>query len=131
MSHTRLLVSNFKACFIFYRDVMGFPVTWGDEEGAYADFDVYGHQLAIFDKKSMAEAIGADLPKPKEEQLDDVCLIFAVDDVDQTYKSFKQKGVKPITEPHDRKDWGIRCFHLRDPDGHLIEINREIGMDGE
>ena len=131
MSHTRLLVSNYKPCFIFYRDIMGFPVKWGDEDGTYADFDVNGHKLALFDKKSMAEAIGAESARPKAEQQDDVCLIFAVEDVDHAYKSLMEKGAKPINEPHDRKDWGIRGFHLRDPDGHLIEINKEIGMDGD
>jgi hypothetical protein len=30
--------------------------------------------------------------------------------------------------PHDRKDWGIRCFHLRNLDGNLIEVNKPFGM---
>ena len=130
MSHTRLLVSNYRDCFIFYRDIMEFPVKWGDENGSYADFDVDGHQLALFGKAPMAEAIGAESPKPKPEQQDGVCLIFAVEDVDGAYDSLRQKGVSPINEPHDRKDWGIRCFHFRDPAGNLIEVNTEIGMDG-
>ena len=128
MTHTRLLVSNYIDCFIFYKDIMGFAVMWGDEIGIYADFDVNGHILALFEKEPMAEAIGAELPKLKSEQQDDVCLIFAVEDVDNTYDTLKQKGVIPINKPHDRKEWGIRCFHLRDPAGNLIEINKEIGM---
>jgi len=107
---------------------MGFPVKWGDENIGYADFDVNGHQLALFGKAMMAEAVGAELPKPKSEQQDDVCLIFAVEDVDDVYDLLKQKGAAPINKPHDRKEWGIRCFHLRDPAGNLIEINKEIGM---
>ena len=130
MTHTRLLVSNYKDCFIFYRDIMGFTVVWGDENGIYADFDVYGHLLALFGKVPMAEGIGAESPKLKSEQQDDVCLIFAVEDVDGTYDSLKQKGVIPINKPHDRKEWGIRCFHFRDPAENLIEINKEIGMSG-
>ncbi len=130
MTHTRLLVSNYNDCFIFYRDIMGFTVKWGDENGIYADFDVNGHVLALFGKAPMAEAIGAEAPKLKSEQQDDVCLIFAVEDVDDTYASLKQKGVVPINKPHDRKEWGIRCFHLRDPAGNLIEVNKEIGMGG-
>ena len=128
MTHTRLLVSNYNDCFIFYRDIMGFSVVWGKESGIYADFDVNGHLLALFGKAPMADAIGAEAPTPKSEQQDDVCLIFAVEDVDGICASLKQKGVVPISEPHDRKEWGIRCFHLRDPDGNLIEINKEIGM---
>jgi lactoylglutathione lyase len=36
MSHTRLRVTKFKDCFLFYRDLMGFPVLWGDENGTYS-----------------------------------------------------------------------------------------------
>jgi len=128
MTHTRLLVSNFNDCFIFYRDIMGFTVVWGDENGIYADFDVNGHLLALFGKVPMAEAIGAESPKLKSEQQDDVCLIFSVEDVDVTYDLLENKGVIPINKPHDRKEWGIRCFHFRDPAGNLIEVNKEIGM---
>jgi len=35
----RLLVGDYGSCFRFYRDVMGFPVTFGDESSGYADFD--------------------------------------------------------------------------------------------
>ena len=130
MTHTRLLVSNYGDCFKFYRDIMGFTVIWGEESGTYADFDVNEHILALFEKAPMAEAIGAQSPESKSEQQDDICLIFAVDDVDDTYDLLKKKGVVPINMPHDRKEWGIRCFHFRDPAGNLIEINKEIGMSG-
>ncbi len=128
MTHTRLLVSNHNDCFIFYRDIMGLTVMWGDENGIYADFNVNGHLLALFGKEAMVEAIGAETPKLIPDQQDDVCLIFAVEDVDGTYDSLTQKGVISINRPHDRKEWGIRCFHFRDPAGNLIEINKEIGM---
>ena len=131
MTHTRLLVSKYRECFIFYRDVMGFPVKWGDENGTYADFDAGGYNLALFMRAPMAEAIGAKRPEPRREQQDYVCLVFAVEDVDSEYKAVMQKGVVPINEPHDRKDWGIRCFHFRDPDGNLIEVNRDFGVSDE
>ncbi len=130
MSHTRLLVSNYRDCFVFYQDIMGFLVKWGNKNSGYADFEVNGHQLALFGKEQMAQAIGAEPPKPKPKEQDDVCLVFAVEDVDATYSSLKRKGILPINEPHDRKDWGIRCFHFRDPAGNLIEVNKEIGMGG-
>jgi len=130
MTHTRLLVPNYNDCFFFYRDIMGFGVVWGDENGVYADFDVNGYLLALFGKAPMAEAIGAEPPQPKSGQQDDVCLIFAVEDVDDAYDSLTKKGVIPINKPHDRKEWGVRCFHLRDPAGNLIEINKEIKMSG-
>jgi lactoylglutathione lyase len=57
--------------------------------------------------------------------LNEVALIFAVDDVDETFHSLKEK-IEFITEPHDREDWGIRVAHFRDPNGTLIEINKNI-----
>ena len=131
MTHTRLLVTNYKDCFFFYRDILEFPVLWGDENGTYADFDVDGHKLAMFLREPMADAIGSKKPKPRSEQQDYVCLVFAVEDVDRAYMSLVEKGLKPLNKPHDRKDWGIRCFHFRDPDGNLIEVNRDFGVSDE
>ena len=85
---------------------------------------------AAIRRAPMAEAIGAEHPAPRSEQQDNVCLVFAVEDVDSEYESLVQKGVVPINEPHDRKDWGIRRFHIRDPDGNLIEVNRDFGIGG-
>jgi lactoylglutathione lyase len=131
MSHTRLLVTKFKECFLFYRDMLDLPVLWGDEYGTYADFEAGGHKLALFRRASMAEAIGASIPLPRQEGQDVVCLVWAVADVDDAYERLIQKGAKPINSPHDRKDWGVRCFHLRDPEGNLIEINHDFGVEGE
>jgi len=131
MSHTRLLVTDYKACFRFYRDVMKFPILWGDENGTYADFDADGHKLALFKREPMAEAIGAEQPEPKPWQQDYIWLVFAVEDVDSAYETIIQKGGVPINKPHDREDWGIRCFHFRDPDGNLIEINKDFGLSNE
>ena len=128
MTHTRLLVSNFTECFRFYRDVMGFAVLWGQEDGTYADFDAGGHKLAMFRRELMAAAIGADKPIPRIAQQDYDCLVFAVDDVDRHFQNLLDKGVEPLNQPHDRKDWGIRCFHFRDPDGNLIEVNHDFGI---
>ena len=129
MTHTRLLVTKFSECFRFYQDVMEFPVLWGQEDGTYADFDAGGHKLAMFRRELMAEAIGSDKPIPRIAQQDYDCLVFAVDDVDRQYQNLVDKGVEPLNQPHDRKDWGIRCFHFRDPDGNLIEVNQDFGID--
>ena len=55
---TRLLVADFKTCFRFYRDVLGFTATYGDENGTYADFETGGGTIARFDKKEMGAAVG-------------------------------------------------------------------------
>jgi len=116
--HIRLLVSDFPACFRFYRDTLGFTPTFGSEEDVYAGFDANGQVIALFQRELMAEAVGADAGAQ-----DDVVLVLATKDVDAAADALRAKGVALVSEPADRPDWGIRTAHFRDPDGHLIEIN--------
>jgi lactoylglutathione lyase len=129
-THTRLLVKNYEECFLFYRDILGFEVGWGDEKTMYADFKTNGGSyIALFDRSFMARAIGTDNLPVDSDSMDKLCLIFHVDSVDEYYNSLKEKGVQFVNEPHDRKDWGIRVAHFRDPDGNLIEINEPIEIE--
>jgi catechol 2,3-dioxygenase-like lactoylglutathione lyase family enzyme len=126
LTHTRLLVRDFAACFRFYRDILGLEVTWGEEDGDYADFRTGTAQLALFKRQLMAEAVGnADKPAQAECQ-DCVALIFAVDNVDEACRQLQAKGIRFVTEPMDRPDWGIRTAHLRDPDRNLIELYTDL-----
>lgn len=126
LTHVRLLVADYRACFRFYRDVMGFDVAWGDENGRYADFRAGEAMVALYDRRLMAEAVGAAGRPADADAQDRVAVIFAVEDVDAVWERFKARGVQFVTEPHDRPDWGIRTAHFRDPDGNLIEIYRDL-----
>lgn len=126
LTHVRLLVANYRDCFRFYRDVMGFDVAWGDEDGRYADFTAGEAIIALYDRQLMAEAVGtAGRPADAEAQ-DRALLNLAVEDVDAAWEELKARGVDFVTEPQDRPDWGIRAAHFRDPDGNLIEIYRDL-----
>ena len=131
LTHTRLLVSNFKTSFSFYRDVMELPIKWGDDRGPYGSFEAGDHILALFLREPMADAVLAAHPRPRPKEQDHVCLTFAVEDVDRACEELRGKGVTPLNEPHDRPGWGIRCFHFRDPEGNLIEVNKEIELKGD
>jgi len=124
-THTRLLVDNYQKCFLFYRDVLGFEVTWGDEHSNYADFKFNGATLGIFERKQMIEAIGEKY-SPDIEKSDRVALIFKVKSVEETYHNLKNK-VKFIDKPTEQRDWGIKVVHFRDPAGSLIEVYEPIG----
>lgn len=125
-TYTRLLVTNFKECFLFYRDVMGFKATFGSENEVYADFDTGGVILALFSQQMMSEAIGTTALPPQAKAQDAVCLCFEVENVDAVCKQLEQQGVGLVTEPSDRTGWGIRAAHFRDPAGNLIEINQPL-----
>lgn len=126
---TRLLVTNFKACFRFYRDVMGFNPNFGTEEDTYADFEVGAVNISLFDKAEMSEALGTSAMPVQADMQDTICLTFSVESVDDFCKHVREKGVTLLTEPTDHADWGIRTAHFRDPDGHLIEINQLLKRD--
>ena len=126
LGHPRLLVLNFAECFRFYRDVMGFQVTWGNENDSYAAFtDREGQEttLAIFRRKDMAAVVGtANLPAETVCQ-DRIALIVEVEDIDGIFATLCERGVEFVVKPEDYVDWGIRGAYLRDPDGNLIELS--------
>lgn len=126
LTHIRLLVKDYGACFRFYRDVMGFEPTWGDEASGYADFDAGEATLALFGRGAMAEVVGdAELPAEALAQ-DTAALIFAVEDVDAATARLQERGATLVAAPADRPDWGVRTAHFRDPDGNLIEVNQPL-----
>lgn len=128
LTHIRLLVSNFKDCFLFYRDVLGFSIDWGDENSWYAELHTGdGIKLALFKKDLMAEAVPSAYIPSANDCHNKVALVFAVDSVDELYQYLKEKNVTIVTQPQDRPSWGLRTAHFRDPDGNLIEIFSNLG----
>ncbi|MFI8496422.1 VOC family protein [Peribacillus butanolivorans] len=124
LTHTRLLVNNYRECFSFYRNVLGFEVTRGNEDSLYAEFKFRGCTLGLFERKQMLEAIGAESVS-YTHNTDKIALIFKVDNVEEKYKELKEK-VEFITKPSEQEGWGIKVAHFRDPDGSLIEIYESI-----
>lgn len=119
--HTRLLIQDYQACLQFYRDILGFTVTWDD--GDYAGFQDGDMRLAIFKREMMSEAIGTTEKISNVIGQDKFVLIFEVSDVDNYYRQLTEKGVQFAKVPQDYPGWGIRAAYFRDPDGNLIEIN--------
>ena len=126
LTHVRLMVQNFRECFLFYRDILGFEVEWGNEESRYAELNAGGVNIGLFDRIAMARAIGTDTLSPDSDSMDKTSLIILVDSVEDTYHSLKKQGVHFINEPHNRADWGIKVVHFRDPDNNLIELYESI-----
>lgn len=123
-THTRLLVSDYSACFHFYRDIMGLKPYIGEESGPYAEFRMGNITLAIFTENLMAQALNQ--PVTPCQNCPQMVLCMRVDNVDAAHRTLAARGAKFITQPVDRPDWGIRTAHLVDPDGNIIEINEPL-----
>jgi catechol 2,3-dioxygenase-like lactoylglutathione lyase family enzyme len=128
---TRLLVTNFKECFRFYRDVMGFNPNFGTENDTYADFENGDVNISLFDKAQMSAVLGTSQKPLNAESQDTICLTFSVENVDEFCAHLQARAVPLLTEPSDHLDWGIRTIHFRDPDGHLIEVNQPLKRDNQ
>jgi catechol 2,3-dioxygenase-like lactoylglutathione lyase family enzyme len=129
LTHVRLLVDDYRACFEFYADVLGFEATFGDADSGYADFEAGGDTaLALFDRAEMLDAVeGGPGPEPDAgPSADGAALVFGVEDVDGTVASLREAGVEVVSAPADRPEWGIRTAHVRDPAGTLIEFNEPL-----
>ena len=126
-SHVRLLVEDYQASLTFYRDILGLPQRFSDEDSRYGEFDTGTVTLAIFDRQTMADALGAKPDFAAADTFARPVLIFGVDDVDKTYQSLQAKGVQFIAAPTDQTQiWTIRTAHLTDPDGNLIRDQQSI-----
>jgi catechol 2,3-dioxygenase-like lactoylglutathione lyase family enzyme len=119
--HARLLIQDYQACLQFYRDILGFTVTWDD--GDYAGFQDGDMRLAIFKREMMSEAIGNTEKITNVIGQDKFVLIFEVSDVDDEYRQLTEKGIQFTKIPQDYPGWGIRAAYFRDPDGNLIKLN--------
>lgn len=128
LSHVRLLVDRFGESFRFYRDVLGLETRFSDE-GPYAEFALGGDKyLALFERKLQAIAMGEDPDGARG--MDTVALVFRVDDPDAEHDRLRSLGVPIVAEPADRREWGLRTLHVRDPDGNLIELYADLPQEG-
>jgi lactoylglutathione lyase len=125
LSHMRFLVPNVRECFLFYRDVLGLKVRYGNEDTPFAEFQTGDINIAL--EPPMVSEPSEGLRKQSEFSANDqVAIIFRVADVDGTYNQLRNKGVEFVKEPHDAPEWNMRIAYFRDPAGNLIEINQGI-----
>jgi len=123
-SNVRLLVKDYKKCFKFYTEQLGFEPLWGDENGCYASFKVADgiEGFAIFVSDFMASVVGNEEKTQPIGSREKSMIAFEVKNVDETYQTFLGKGISFINKPTDMPDWGMRVVHLRDPEENLIEF---------
>jgi len=123
MNNVRLLVTDFAASFIFYKEVMGFDTLTGDEAANYAEFDTGFAKLALFKLELMEKTLNK---KGLFGKTGSMLLVLKSENVDKSFALLKERGAKLLDEVVDQKDWGIRAFHLQDPEGNVVEIYTDL-----
>ena len=117
LTHIRLLVDDLARMTAFYRDRMGYK-TVVDVPNTYVEFDTGAARLALYPAALMSGIMGTTVGA----RGDDVVLGIQVGDVDAEARRLSMLGVTLVRPPQDQPAWLLRVAHLRDPEGHLIEL---------
>ena len=132
IAHTAYTVTDTQASMRFYRDILGFPFTFGlrgrgeAAEFVYTEDDLTGVWLLYF-KVCPGQFIelfpageGRGQPTPgAQTSYQHLCL--AVDDIAATVEEIRAKGWPIATEPKQGMDGNIQAW-ITDPDGNRIEL---------
>jgi predicted enzyme related to lactoylglutathione lyase len=94
----------------FYERVLGLPKKY--EFPDYAGFDCGGVEIGL--------RTWGGLEQPRQGE---ACIDLLVDDVDEAYRTLREKGVKFTKEPLDTV-WGSRIALLADPGGNTLQLTQ-------
>ena len=111
-----LLVDDFEKSLSFYRDVLGLKVNY--QKGKYADFDLKGTSLAIFQKDEAEEMF----PRKYMRSGGGVVLAFQVKNLRKSCSQLKKKGVN-ILEGPKTTSWGQKVAYYKDRNNKIWEIS--------
>ncbi|MFH8684275.1 VOC family protein [Streptomyces lydicus] len=120
LAQIRLLVTDFRDCYRFYRDVLGLAPQFPAEDGPYAKFtcDEGSAGLALQDRGQMARVLGELAAPPAGHRS---LVVLRVDDLDGHCARITARGAVLAHGPAPMTD-RMRVAHLRDPEGNLVEL---------
>ena len=113
-----LFVEDLEVAKRFYREVLGVPLTFEDDDSAVFDF---GNTIINLLKASAARELIEPAKVAGRDGGSRSQLTLEVDDVDAACVELTTRGVELLNGPMDRP-WGVRTASFRDPGGHIWEI---------
>jgi catechol 2,3-dioxygenase-like lactoylglutathione lyase family enzyme len=117
-----LFVDDLAAARDFYRDVLGLPVAFADDDSAAFNF---GKTIVnLLGDEAAPELIDPVAVAPRDASSRSL-LTIDVADVDAVCAELSGRGVSMLNGPVDRP-WGVRTAAFSDPAGHVWEIATPI-----
>lgn len=117
LTQVRLIVSDFKLCFRFYRDILGLKPQFDDDSGPYAKFEAGAAGIALHDRAHLT------VPGLQPAAGDQALVVLKVDDVDAYAAEIVARGAELVSDPTVMWE-RLRVAYLRDPEGNLIELQQ-------
>ena len=117
-----LFVEDMATMVRFYRDVLGFDITEGENaENVYLVKD--GTLFMLYERKNFEQMTSRkyDYIKGLNGHFEIALSVDTFDDVDTAFADAVAKGARAVLEP-TTEPWGQRTCYIADPEGNLIEI---------
>jgi predicted enzyme related to lactoylglutathione lyase len=128
LAQVRLLVTDFRACYHFYGDVLGLKPQSGAQDGPYEKFSPAAGSagIALEDRALMAQVLGELTDAPDGYRS---LVVLRVDDLDQYCEQIVARGAEILQGPAPMTD-RMRVAHLKDPEGNIVELQEWLLMRG-
>lgn len=122
LTQVRLLVTDFRGCYRFYRDVLGLEPQFEAPEGPYAKFSCADGSAAVAlqERTQMAAVLGELGAAPDGYRS---LVVLRVDDLDGCCTELTGRGAVLAHGPAPMTD-RMRVAHLKDPDGNIVELQQ-------
>ena len=117
LDYVILYVDDLERSLSFYRLLLG--VVGARRSETYAELVLENCRLGFYLREAAPDLLGRSSEGSGAE------LLFLVEDVDAEADRLRSAGVRILSGPLDRP-WGHRTVHVEDPDGHVVELAREI-----
>ena len=117
-----LFVEDMPTMVRFYRDVLGFAITEGEDAvNVYLVKD--GTLFMLYERKNFEQMTSRkyDYIKGLNGHFEIALSVDTFDNVDVAYADAVAKGARAVLEP-TTEPWGQRTCYIADPEGNLIEI---------
>ena len=117
-----LFVNDMPTMVRFYRDVLGFEITEGEDAvNVYLIKD--GTLFMLYERKNFEKMTSRkyEYLKGLNGHFEIALYVDTFEEVDEEYARIIARGAQSVLEP-TTEPWGQRTCYIADPEGNLIEI---------